>query len=83
MTSTDAVNLQAAGGKLFFCPSKTERRDDYGDGQQDKQMLDKFREARLRWLGHLLRTDSEDIDGRMLRMEMPGGRPRGRATTGH
>lgn len=55
-------------------------RDDYGEGQRDKQMLDKLWEARLRWDEHVLRRDSEYNDGRMLRMEMPGRRPWGRAT---
>lgn len=57
--------------------AEDEIREDYGKGQREKQMLDK---PRLSWAGHVLRRDSEFIDGRMLRMELPGGRPRGRAT---
>ncbi|KAF7651093.1 hypothetical protein LDENG_00116160 [Lucifuga dentata] len=38
---------------------------------------DKVREARLRWFGHVQR-DSEHIGRRMLRLELPGRRPRGR-----
>lgn len=60
--------------------AEEEIRDDYGKGQRDKQMLDKLREARLRWVGHVLRRKSGYTDGRMLRMELPGRRPRGRAT---
>ena len=39
---------------------------------------DKTREARLRWYGHLLRKDDGYIGRRMLRMELPGKRKRGR-----
>ncbi|KAK3559218.1 hypothetical protein QTP86_005471 [Hemibagrus guttatus] len=39
---------------------------------------DKFREARLRWFGHVQRRDSEYIGRRMLDMGLPGRRQRGR-----
>ncbi|XP_016321114.1 uncharacterized protein LOC107672441 isoform X3 [Sinocyclocheilus anshuiensis] len=39
---------------------------------------DKVREARLRWFGHVQRRESEYIGKRMLRLELPGRRPRGR-----
>ena len=39
---------------------------------------EKTREARLRWYGHLLRKDDGYIGRRMLRMELPGKRKRGR-----
>ena len=38
----------------------------------------KTREARLRWYGHLRRKDDGYIGRRMLRMELPGKRKRGR-----
>ncbi|MCJ8745636.1 hypothetical protein PDJAM_G00132350 [Pangasius djambal] len=40
---------------------------------------DKVREARLRWFGHVQRRESEYIGRRMLDMELPGRRRRGRA----
>ncbi|XP_013866635.1 uncharacterized protein LOC106519479 [Austrofundulus limnaeus] len=39
---------------------------------------DKIRKARLRWFGHVQRREIEYIGRRMLRMELPGRRPRGR-----
>ncbi|KAK3569376.1 hypothetical protein QTP86_026882 [Hemibagrus guttatus] len=39
---------------------------------------DKLREARLRWFGHVQRRESEYIGRRMLDMELPGRRQRGR-----
>ena len=39
---------------------------------------EKTREARLRWYGHVLRKDDGYIGKRVLRMELPGKRKRGR-----
>ena len=39
---------------------------------------EKTRETRLRWYGHVLRKDDGYIGRRMLGMELPGKRKRGR-----
>ena len=39
---------------------------------------EKVRETRLRWFGHVQRRDSEYISRRMMRLELPGRRSRGR-----
>ncbi|KAK3506607.1 hypothetical protein QTP70_011017 [Hemibagrus guttatus] len=44
---------------------------------------DKVREARLRWFGHVQRRESEYIGRRMLDMELPGRRQRGRPKRRH
>jgi len=37
-----------------------------------------IREARLRWIDHVQRKETEYIGGRMLEMDLPGRRRRGR-----
>ena len=39
---------------------------------------DKAREARLRWFGHVRRRDEEYVGRKMLEMDLPGRRRRGR-----
>ena len=54
-------------------------RNEYIRGTaQVGQFGEKTREARLRWYGHLRRKDDGYIGRRMLRMELPGKRKRGR-----
>ncbi|MCI4385397.1 hypothetical protein PGIGA_G00049970 [Pangasianodon gigas] len=54
-------------------------RNDYIRGTAHVGRLgDKVREARLRWFGHVQRRESEYIGRRMLGMELPGRRQRGR-----
>ena len=42
------------------------------------KMGDKAREARLRWYGHVQRREEEYVGKKVLRMELPGRRRRGR-----
>ncbi|MCJ8735615.1 hypothetical protein PDJAM_G00249200 [Pangasius djambal] len=54
-------------------------RNEYIRGTAHVRRLgDKVREARLRWFGHVQRRESEYIGRRMLDMELPGRRRRGR-----
>ena len=48
---------------------------------QVRQIGDKVRQARLRWYGHVQRRNTEYIGKRMLCLELPGKRRRGRPKT--
>lgn len=41
-------------------------------------MADMINENRLRWYGHILRRDTDDVNRKVLDMEVPGKRGRGR-----
>ena len=54
-------------------------RNEYIRGTaQVGRFVEKTREVRLRWCGHVLRKDDGYIRRRVLRMELPGKRKRGR-----
>ena len=56
-------------------------RNEYIRGTaQVGRFVEKTREARLRWYGHVLMRDDGYIGRWMLRMELPGQRQRGRPT---
>ena len=38
----------------------------------------KIREGRLRWYGHVMRRDQEYVERKMMKMELPGKKKRGR-----
>ena len=43
-----------------------------------EQLGMKMREGRLRWYGHVMRRDQEYVEIKMMEMELPGKRRRGR-----
>ena len=58
---------------------KDKIRNEYIRGTVKIQRLGmKMREGRLRWYGHVMRRDKEYVGRKMLEMELPGKRKRGR-----
>ena len=43
-----------------------------------EQLGMKMRESKLRWYGHVMRRDQEYVGRKMMKMELPGKRKRGR-----
>ena len=48
------------------------------EGQHMLDVLERKSDTRLRWFRHVHRRDSKYIGRRMMKLELPGRRPRGR-----
>ena len=58
---------------------KDKIRNEYIRGTVKVERLGmKMREGRLRWYGHVMRKDQEYLGRKMIKMELPGKRKRGR-----
>ena len=58
---------------------KDKIRNEYIRGTVKVERLGmKMREGRLRWYGHVIRRDQEYVGKKMMEMELPGKRKRGR-----
>ena len=83
LTKRQEAEMEVAELKMFRFSLRVTRmdkiRNDYIRGTaQVGRFGEKTREARLRWYGHVLRKDDGYIGRRVLRMELPGKRKRGR-----
>ena len=54
------------------------RNEHIGNTVKVKRLGMKMREGRLRWYGHVMRRDQEYVGRKMMEMELPGKRKRGR-----
>ena len=58
---------------------KEKIRNEYIRGTVKVERLGmKMREGRLKWYGHVMRRDKEYVERKMIEMELPGKRKRGR-----
>ena len=58
---------------------KDKIRNEYIKGTVKVERLEmKMREGRLRWYGHVMKRDQEYVRRKMMEMELPGKRRRGR-----
>ena len=83
MTKKQEDNLEVTEMKMLRAALGVTREDrirnQYIRGTAHvRKMGDKVREGRLRWYGHVQRRDNEYIGKKVLRMELPGKRRRGR-----
>ena len=83
LTKRQEAEMEVAELKMLRCSLGVTRmdkiRNKYIRGTaQVGRFGKKTREARLRWYGHVLRKDDGYIGRRMLRMELPGKRKRGK-----
>ena len=59
---------------------KDKIRNEYiRDTVKEEGLRMKIREGRLRWYGHVMRRDQEYVGRKMMKMELPGKRKRGRS----
>uniref|UniRef100_A0A7I4Z0K6 Transposase n=1 Tax=Haemonchus contortus TaxID=6289 RepID=A0A7I4Z0K6_HAECO len=64
------------------CAGQTEEHDQSNDVNRERfgvvLTIDKMREARLRWYGHVLRSNDDSTSKIGLNLDVSGKRPRGR-----
>ena len=64
---------------LRFAMEKDKIRNEYIRSTVKVERLRmKMREGRLRWYGHVMRRDQEYVGRKMMKMDLPGKRRRGR-----
>ncbi|XP_063881686.1 uncharacterized protein LOC135111938 [Scylla paramamosain] len=83
LTKKQEAELKVAELKMLRFALEVTRmdkiRNDYIRGTTHvRRFGDKAREARLRWLGHVRRSDEGYVGRRMLDMDLPGRRKKGR-----
>ena len=84
VTKKQAEEMEVAEMKMLkFAMGVTRKdkiRNEYFRGTIKVEQLGiKMKEARLRWYGHAMRRDQEYVGKRVMEMELPGKRKRGRS----
>ena len=83
VTKKQMEEMEVAEMKMLrFAMAATRKdkiRNDYIRGTVKVERLGiKMREGRLRWYGHVMRRDQKYVGRKMMEMEVPGRRKRGR-----
>ena len=83
VTKKQVEEMEVAEMKMLMfamgLPRKDKIRNEYIRGTvQVKRLGMKMREGMLRWYGHVMRRDQEDVGRKMMETELPGKRKRGR-----
>ena len=83
VTKEQVEEMEVAGMKMLRFSNGVTRKDkiknEYIRGTVKVEPLGmKMEESRLRWYGHVMRRDQEYVGRRMMEMELPEWRKRGR-----
>ena len=83
VTKKQVEEMEVAGMKMLRFAMGVTRKDKIRNEHirstvKVEQLGMKMREGRLRWYGHVMRRDQEYIGRKMMEMELPGKRRRGR-----
>ena len=82
-TKTQVEEMEVAEMKMLRFAMRVTRKDKIRNEYirstvKVEQLGMKMREGRLRWYGHVMRRDQEYIGRKMMELELPGKRRRGR-----
>ena len=83
VTKKQVEEIEIAEMKLLRFAMGVTKKDKIGNGYirstvKVERLGMKMREGRLRWYGHVMRRDQEYVGRRMMEMEFPGKRKRGK-----
>ena len=83
ITKKQVEEMEVAGMKMLRFTMGVTRKDKIRNEHirsrvKVERLGMKMREGRLRWYGHVMRRDQEYVGRKMMEMELPGKRKRGR-----
>ena len=77
-TKKQVKEMEVAEMKMLRFPMGVIRKDYIRGTVKVERLGMKMREGRLRWYGHVMRRDQEYVGRKMIEIELPGKRKRGR-----